>query len=67
MVQAIHQEDLKHVSRWLESTRWRKRLPFMRDRVMENYLWSLGEAYEQGSKSRLNSNIIGEWKQVSIS
>ncbi|CAL5352012.1 unnamed protein product [Camellia sinensis] len=46
MVQAIHQEDLKHVSRWWESTRWRERLPFMRDRVMENYLWSLGEAYE---------------------
>ncbi|GMP87017.1 hypothetical protein CsSME_00039568 [Camellia sinensis var. sinensis] len=46
MAQAIRQEDLKHVSRWWESTRWGKRLPFMRDRVMENYLWSLGEAYE---------------------
>ncbi|KAI7998722.1 hypothetical protein LOK49_LG10G02988 [Camellia lanceoleosa] len=46
MVQAIHQENLKHASRWWESTHWGKRLPFMRDRVMENYLWSLGDAYE---------------------
>ncbi|KAI7996735.1 hypothetical protein LOK49_LG10G02993 [Camellia lanceoleosa] len=43
MVQTIHQEDLKYVLRWWESTRWRKRLPFMRCRVIENYLWSLGE------------------------
>ncbi|GMP98001.1 hypothetical protein CsSME_00046046 [Camellia sinensis var. sinensis] len=46
MLQAIHQEDLKHASRWWESTGWGKKLPFVRDRVVENYLWSLGEAFE---------------------
>ncbi|GMP98029.1 hypothetical protein CsSME_00046068 [Camellia sinensis var. sinensis] len=41
MLQAIHQEDLKHASRWWESTGWGKKLPFVRDRVVENYLWSM--------------------------
>ncbi|GMP97984.1 hypothetical protein CsSME_00046032 [Camellia sinensis var. sinensis] len=36
MLQAIQQEELKHALR----------LPFVRDRVVENYLWSLGEAFE---------------------
>lgn len=46
MLQAIHQQDLQQVSRWWESTGWREKLPFTRDRVVENYLWSLGEAFE---------------------
>ncbi|CAL5435405.1 unnamed protein product [Camellia sinensis] len=46
ILQAIHQEDLKHASRWWESTGWGEKLPFVRDRVVENYLWSLGEAFE---------------------
>uniref|UniRef100_A0AAU7LL50 Ocimene synthase n=1 Tax=Zanthoxylum ailanthoides TaxID=159071 RepID=A0AAU7LL50_9ROSI len=41
-VQAGHQEELKNVSRW-----WRKtglgELDFARDRIMENFFWSLGE------------------------
>ncbi|CAL5435401.1 unnamed protein product [Camellia sinensis] len=31
---------------WWESTGWGEKLPFVRDRVVENYLWSLGEAFE---------------------
>ncbi|XP_047339818.1 terpene synthase 10-like [Impatiens glandulifera] len=66
MVQAIHQEDLKHASRWLRSTLigvllkiigrkielwwenfgWSKKLPFVRDRLVECYLWSLAEVYD---------------------
>ncbi|KAL7197802.1 hypothetical protein ACSBR2_020343 [Camellia fascicularis] len=46
MLQAIPLEDLKHASTWWESTGWGKKLPFVRDRVVENYLWSLGEAFE---------------------
>ncbi|KAL6987008.1 lysase [Sarracenia purpurea var. burkii] len=42
MVQAIHQEDLKHMSRWWNSTKLGERLNFSRDRVMENFLWSVG-------------------------
>ncbi|XP_052173594.1 terpene synthase 10-like [Diospyros lotus] len=46
MLQAIHQEDLKHASRWWEDMRWRERLPFGRDRIVENYLWSVGQIHE---------------------
>ncbi|XP_052172303.1 terpene synthase 10-like [Diospyros lotus] len=46
MLQAIHQEDLKHASRWWENMRWRERLPFGRDRIVENYLCSMGQIYE---------------------
>ncbi|XP_047339819.1 terpene synthase 10-like [Impatiens glandulifera] len=46
MVQAIHQEDLKHVSRWWENFGWSKKLPFARDRIVECYLWSLAEVYD---------------------
>ncbi|XP_047331503.1 terpene synthase 10-like [Impatiens glandulifera] len=46
MVQAIHQEDLKHASRWWENFGWSKKLPFVRDRLVECYLWSLGEVYD---------------------
>ncbi|CAL5356704.1 unnamed protein product [Camellia sinensis] len=58
MLQAIHQEDLKHAPRWWESTGWGKKLLFVRDRVVENYLWSLGEAFD--------SKILGAWEQGSI-
>ncbi|XP_052173595.1 terpene synthase 10-like [Diospyros lotus] len=46
MVQAVHQEDLKYASRWWDNMRWRERLPFGRDRILENYLWSVGQVYE---------------------
>ncbi|XP_047339814.1 terpene synthase 10-like [Impatiens glandulifera] len=48
MVQAIHQEELKHVSsitRWWEDLGWNKKLPFTRDRLVESYLWTMGELY----------------------
>ncbi|XP_052172304.1 (-)-alpha-terpineol synthase-like [Diospyros lotus] len=46
MLQAIDQEDLKHASRWWNSLRWRERLPFGRDRILENFLWAVGQGYE---------------------
>ncbi|XP_047334878.1 terpene synthase 10-like [Impatiens glandulifera] len=45
-VQAIHQEDLKHVSRWWDNLGLSKKLPFARDRLVECYLWSLAEVYD---------------------
>ncbi|XP_035540295.1 myrcene synthase, chloroplastic-like [Juglans regia] len=41
MVQAVHQEDLKEVSRWWRSTGLGD-LSFARDRVVENFLWATG-------------------------
>uniref|UniRef100_A0A6N2L7C7 Isoprene synthase, chloroplastic n=1 Tax=Salix viminalis TaxID=40686 RepID=A0A6N2L7C7_SALVM len=46
MVQAIHQEDLKHSARWWKSTRLGERLDFARDRPMENFFWTVGVIFE---------------------
>ncbi|XP_057488927.1 (-)-alpha-terpineol synthase-like isoform X4 [Actinidia eriantha] len=42
MVQATHQEDLKHMSRWWNNTRLGQKLSFARDRLMESFLWTIG-------------------------
>ncbi|KAK9055342.1 hypothetical protein SSX86_026425 [Deinandra increscens subsp. villosa] len=42
IVQATHQEDLKHTSRWWKKTTWDTNLSFVRDRLVENFLWTVG-------------------------
>ncbi|KAG5224360.1 terpene synthase [Salix suchowensis] len=46
MVQAIHQEDLKHSTRWWKSTGLGEKLDFARDRLMENFFWTVGVIFE---------------------
>ncbi|CAL5435383.1 unnamed protein product [Camellia sinensis] len=46
MVQAIHQQEVKQMSRWWRSTCLGKKLSFARDRLMENFLWTLGVNFE---------------------
>ncbi|CAD5324142.1 unnamed protein product [Arabidopsis thaliana] len=46
IVQAAHQEDLKYVSRWWKDTCLTNQLPFVRDRIVENYFWTVGLIYE---------------------
>ncbi|RVW80387.1 (-)-alpha-terpineol synthase [Vitis vinifera] len=46
MVQATHQEDLRHMSSWWRSTRLGEKLNFARDRLMENFLWTVGMIFE---------------------
>uniref|UniRef100_A0A6N2KWS5 Terpene synthase metal-binding domain-containing protein n=1 Tax=Salix viminalis TaxID=40686 RepID=A0A6N2KWS5_SALVM len=46
MVQAIHQEDLKHSARWWKSTGLGEKLDFARDRPMENFFWTVGVIFE---------------------
>ncbi|XP_071722488.1 terpene synthase 10-like [Rutidosis leptorrhynchoides] len=41
LVQAKHQEDLKQASTWWVNTGLGKKLPFARDRLMENFLWTV--------------------------
>ncbi|GLU13964.1 hypothetical protein SLE2022_305650 [Rubroshorea leprosula] len=46
LVQATYQEDLKHASRWWKRTGLGEKLGFIRDRLVENFLWPIGELYE---------------------
>ncbi|CAL9128520.1 unnamed protein product [Musa textilis] len=47
MVQGIYKRELSEVlSRWWTDVGLAKRLPFFRDRLVENYLWTVGWAFE---------------------
>ncbi|KAE9448209.1 hypothetical protein C3L33_19901, partial [Rhododendron williamsianum] len=59
MVQATHQEDLKHMSRWWSKIGLAKKLGFARDRLMENFLWTIGINFKpQFSNLRRNITIV---------
>ncbi|XP_022928103.1 terpene synthase 10-like [Cucurbita moschata] len=45
-VQSIHQEDLKYASSWWRSTGFGEKLSFARDRLMENFFWTVGVGFE---------------------
>lgn len=60
MVQAIHQEDLKHTSRWWRHCGLGESLTFVRDRLVENFLWSVGIRFEpQFQQSRRMLTQVG--------
>ncbi|XP_010417166.1 PREDICTED: tricyclene synthase, chloroplastic isoform X2 [Camelina sativa] len=46
IVQAIHQEELKYVSSWWRETGLGDQLQFARDRIVENYFWTIGHIHE---------------------
>ncbi|KAH9699986.1 TPS27 [Citrus sinensis] len=46
IVQAVHQEDIKYASRWWKKTGLGERLNFARDRIMENFFWTVGVIFE---------------------
>ncbi|XP_071722522.1 terpene synthase 10-like [Rutidosis leptorrhynchoides] len=46
LVQSIHQDDLRYSSKWWRSTRLGEKLHFVRDRIMENFLWTIGIFFE---------------------
>ncbi|KAL4590120.1 hypothetical protein LXL04_003040 [Taraxacum kok-saghyz] len=52
IVRAIHVEDLKHSSRWWRNTSWDKDLSFVRDRLVENFMWTIGINYLPHLKER---------------
>ncbi|KAL8255775.1 hypothetical protein R6Q59_030842 [Mikania micrantha] len=51
MVQAVYQEDLKQASRWWKDTCWNN-FSFARDRLVENFMWSVSKNYLPGYKGR---------------
>nr|CAD1822481.1 unnamed protein product [Ananas comosus var. bracteatus] len=46
VVQNTYKRELKEVSRWWSNLGLWEKLPFSRDRLAENYLWSVGWAFE---------------------
>ncbi|KAK6156769.1 hypothetical protein DH2020_011017 [Rehmannia glutinosa] len=46
IVQATHQQELKHVSSWWKETCLAEKLPFARDWVVECYFWNFGAHIE---------------------
>ncbi|KAH9699984.1 TPS27 [Citrus sinensis] len=46
IMQATRQEDLKYVSKWWKKTRLVEKLTFARDRLMENFFWTMGVIFE---------------------
>ncbi|KAK9185738.1 hypothetical protein WN943_026097 [Citrus x changshan-huyou] len=46
IVQAVHQENLKYASRWWKKTGLGENLNFVRDRIVENFIWTVGEKFE---------------------
>ncbi|KAJ4906034.1 hypothetical protein Rs2_09692 [Raphanus sativus] len=46
IVQAVHQEELKYVSSWWRETGLASQLHFARDRIVENYFWTIGQIQE---------------------
>ncbi|CAL5435427.1 unnamed protein product [Camellia sinensis] len=60
MVQAIHQQEVKQISRWWRSTCLGKKLSFARDRLMENFLWPLEVNFEPqfGYFRRMNTKVF---------
>ncbi|KAE8077316.1 hypothetical protein FH972_015888 [Carpinus fangiana] len=60
MVQAAYQEDLKQESRWWRSIGLGEKLTFARDRLMENFLWTVGFIFQPrfGYCRRMLTKII---------
>ncbi|XP_073127566.1 (-)-alpha-terpineol synthase-like [Henckelia pumila] len=63
IVQATHQQELKHVSRWWSRTGLAEKLPFARDRLVECYFWNIGwlsgpqNGYSRVTLAKVNSLI----------
>ncbi|XP_060963578.1 terpene synthase 10-like isoform X1 [Cannabis sativa] len=51
IVQSTYQDDLKYVFRWWKNTGLGEKLKFARDRMMVNFLWTIGVSFEPHYKS----------------
>ncbi|KAK4576356.1 hypothetical protein RGQ29_027072 [Quercus rubra] len=46
ILQKMHQKELSDIARWWKELNFSKKLPFIRDRVIECYFWILGVFFE---------------------
>nr|AVR48793.1 linalool synthase [Rosa chinensis] len=54
LVQSVYQIEIKELSRWWRELDFKSKASFSRDRLMENYLWSMGICHEpQFSECRI--------------
>ncbi|XP_058081685.1 sesquiterpene synthase TPS2-like [Magnolia sinica] len=51
MLQCLHKKELSHISRWWKENDFARKLPFIRDRVVELYFWIV-EVYLEPQYSR---------------
>ncbi|XP_049397393.1 (-)-camphene/tricyclene synthase, chloroplastic [Solanum stenotomum] len=49
-VQAMHQQDLRNLSRWWKKSLLAEKLPFTRDRIVEAFQWIAGMMFEPQKK-----------------
>ncbi|KAI5397328.1 hypothetical protein KIW84_063226 [Lathyrus oleraceus] len=45
ILQSIYQEELKYTSRWWKGTEIEEKLKFVRDRLVENFVWNVGMSF----------------------
>ncbi|XP_042377329.1 (+)-epi-alpha-bisabolol synthase-like [Zingiber officinale] len=50
LVQDMYKSELRELSRWWSELGLPEKLPFFRDRLLENYTWALGFSYEPDSR-----------------
>ncbi|KAB1210118.1 putative terpene synthase 9 [Morella rubra] len=54
LLQSVYQRELKELARWWRDLDFKGKLPFSRDRLVENFLWAVGIIFEpQFSKCRI--------------
>ncbi|KAK7243798.1 hypothetical protein RIF29_38610 [Crotalaria pallida] len=46
ILQTIYQEELKYTSRWWKRTGFAEKLNFVRDRLVENFIWTVGTNFK---------------------
>ncbi|KAL5745208.1 hypothetical protein ACOSP7_026354 [Xanthoceras sorbifolium] len=45
-VQLLHQQEITQVTSWINDLNLTSKLPYARDRILENYFWAVGIYYE---------------------
>ncbi|KAB2064629.1 hypothetical protein ES319_A09G033000v1 [Gossypium barbadense] len=60
IVQAVYQDDLIYASKWWRDIGLGEKLPFARDMLMENFLWTVGIAFDPhfGNLRRTLTKVI---------
>nr|XP_016492046.1 PREDICTED: germacrene A synthase-like [Nicotiana tabacum] len=64
MLQKLHQRELSELTSWWKDLDLANRLPYVRDKIVESYLWMLG-VYFEPRYSRARKTLIKVFKMIS--